>query len=169
MSADSPTPARSVFSKRFWLALGLSMVLAGFGTATAGFIGAREAKQLAEGEMKIVVQAVKPGSPTTKKSSAAASAKKSSVAKKSGTATTRGSTLAARKKKSMRPLGAPETVAPVVSTLPAKVSAKWSRMVWWGSAALTVGIASVAYSIHEMKPKIPKTGAEEMLKEEIPF
>ena len=160
---------RTVFTKRFWLALGLTMVLAGFGTATAGFLGAREAKQRAESEIKIVAQAVKPASPTTKKASGAVAPKKS-AARKGGSATSRKtSTLAARKKKSLQPLGAPETVAPVVSTVPAKVSAKWSRMVWWGAGALAVGIASVGYSIHEMRPKRPTTGAEEMLKEEIPF
>ena len=53
---------RTVFTKRFWLALGLTMVLAGFGTATAGVLGAREAKQrgVGAGGGEVVVRGLSP-------------------------------------------------------------------------------------------------------------
>jgi hypothetical protein len=42
-------------------------------------------------------------------------------------------------------------------------------MMWWGGAVLAVGMVSVAYSIHEMRPKPPPTGADELLNDAPPF
>ncbi|MEA2735993.1 MAG: hypothetical protein QOE14_2444, partial [Humisphaera sp.] len=58
---------------------------------------------------------------------------------------------------------------PAIVTATPRAVSKWRGVMWWGGGALVIGVASVAYSLHELRPKKPTTGAEELLNDAPPF
>lgn len=152
--------------KRFWLCLGLALVIAGGTAATMGYLAAREAASLqtlvTTGAPIKVGATTKPSAGATTKSSTK-SPRTSSARKASA-----GSAGAPRK-----PGATPATRAasPIIANAnaPASGLSRWRGMMWWGGGMLAVGMISVAYSIHEMRPKEPPTGADELLNDAPPF
>jgi hypothetical protein len=51
---------------------------------------------------------------------------------------------------------------------PVPAPASWRRTLVWSGAVLLLGLALVGYSLHE-RPKIVRSGADEMLNEPTPF
>ena len=153
--------------QRLWLCLGLTMVIAGGTAATMGYLAARETAAMPT----LVTSAAAPtkAQPTTKKSGVTATTRTSGKTSRTVGATTRKSSVAGATSKSSAPTTARS--APIIANAnaPAVSISKWRGMMWWGAAMLAVGVVSVAYSIHEMRPKAPPTGADELLNDAPPF
>ena len=45
----------------------------------------------------------------------------------------------------------------------------WRRMMIWGGGGVVFGLISVGWSLHERPPKAPRSAADEMLNEPVPF
>ena len=153
--------------KRFWLCLGLALVIAGGTAATMGYLAAREAAAL---QTLVTTGAPIKIEPTTK-STAGATTRSSTKIRKSGTTAARRATGAAGAPRKLAATPATRAAAPVIAnaTAPASGLSRWRGMMWWGGGMLAVGMISVAYSIHEMRPKEPPTGADELLNDAPPF
>ena len=145
--------------KRLWLCLGLLMVVGGGSAATMGYLAAREAATMqtlvASNAESAKTQA------TTRKSTAGATTRKGTSRSKSVASATRKPAAAAT----------PSTRNSLIANAnaPSTGLSRWRGMMWWGAGMLAVGIISVAYSIHEMRPKEPPTGADELLNDAPPF
>jgi len=152
--------------RRLWLCLGLLMVIAGGTAATMGYLAAREAANM-QTLVKTTASAAN-AQPTTKKSAASATTRKSTS--KSGTVRKSGGSGSVASA-SRKPATAPTTRGSLVANAnaPAAGLGKWRGMMWWGGGMLAIGVISVAYSIHEMRPKEPPTGADELLNDAPPF
>ena len=157
--------------KRFWLCLGLLMVIAGGTAGTMGYLAAREAANM-QTLVRTSITPVK-AQPTTKNPTASGATTRGtakppagSTVRKSGgrrVARTRKATVVA----APTTRSAPQTIAN--ANAPASGLKRWRGMMWWGGGMLAVGVISVAYSIHEMRPKAPPTGADELLNDAPPF
>ena len=158
--------------RKMWLILGLLMVIAGATAATNGYLAVRDAKARAAMTIAVTTPAVK-AQPTTKKTSAITIKRRS----KSGRTTRRGDVAVASRKV---PATAPTTRSSSSSSsnraittanpnAPDAAAGKWRAMMWWGGGVLLLGLISVGYSLHEMLPKAPPTGADEMLNDAPPF
>ena len=164
---------------RFWFCLGLAMVLAGATAATVGYVGGREATT----QSAIVVskppvapaKARTPAKATTRKSGATAT--KTPVHNPSTPPTTQeiiaetrrrvaADAAVARNAAAISAAGSPANTKTTVSPM---LTAKWRRLMWWGGGALVVGLASVGYSLYERPPKVPTSGADELLNDAPPF
>jgi hypothetical protein len=148
-----------VLIKRFWLCLGLALVIAGGTAATMGYLAAREAAALAT---LVAAQ------PTTKP---IASATTRISARTSKTTATRKRTGAVASRKVVTAAPSTRAATPITANAnaPATGLSRWRGLMWWGGGVLAVGMVSVAYSIHEMRPKEPPTGADELLNDAPPF
>jgi hypothetical protein len=145
--------------KRFWLCLGLALVIAGGTAATMGYLAAREAAALAT--LVAAQPTTKPAPSATTKISIRTS-KKTAARKGAGTPAPRKTVAAAPSTRAATPIIAN-------ANAPAAGLSRWRGMMWWGGGVLAVGMVSVAYSIHEMRPKEPPTGADELLNDAPPF
>ena len=63
---------------------------------------------------------------------------------------------------------APPKVAAAAAPKPAVVT-PWRRMMIWGGGGVVFGLISVGWSLHERPPKQPRSAADEMLNEPVPF
>lgn len=65
------------------------------------------------------------------------------------------------------------TVAPavgnVVLTVPSRTIVTMRRTMYWGGGSLVIGLVLVGFSLHEKPPQRPRSGADEMLNEPLPF
>ena len=148
-----------VLIKRFWLCLGLALVIAGGTAATMGYLAAREAAALAT--LVTAQPTTKPIASATTRISARTS-KTTAVRKRTGAVAPRKVVAAAPSTRAATPITAN-------ANAPATGLSRWRGMMWWGGGVLAVGMVSVAYSIHEMRPKEPPTGADELLNDAPPF
>jgi len=149
-----------VLIKRFWLCLGLALVIAGGTAATMGYLAAREAAALAT--LVAAQPTTKPIATATTKPSIRTGSKTTAARKGTGTS-------APRKVVAASP--STRAAAPIIANAnaPSAGLSRWRGMMWWGAGVLAVGMVSVAYSIHEMRPKEPPTGADELLNDAPPF
>jgi hypothetical protein len=65
-----------------------------------------------------------------------------------------------------KPPTPPKIAAP--TTAPTVMN-RWRRMMIWGGGGMIVGLISIGVSLHERPPKGPRSGADEMLNEPVPF
>ena len=154
-----------VIRQRFWMCLGLAMVIAGGTAGSMGYLAANDAKSRAA---LVMTSQAKAAQPTTKKTSAGATTKKSS----SKTArTSRKGTAVAQRKPTTRAAATTRNTAIITvdANANASVAGQYGRMMWWGGGMLLVGLCSVGYAIHERRPKPPPSGADELLNDAPPF
>ena len=57
----------------------------------------------------------------------------------------------------------------VVLTAPSRTIATMRRTMAWGGGSLLVGLVLVGFSLYEKPPQRPRSGADEMLNEPLPF
>ena len=156
--------------KRFWLCLGLLLVIAGGTAATMGYLAAREAATM---PTLVAGAGAEPSKtqPTTRKSSAATATNRRagprSTTRRSGSNSV--TSVVSRKAGPTTASATTRTSMIANANAPASGLGKWRGMMWWGAGVLAVGMVSVAYSIHEMRPKAPPTGADELLNDAPPF
>src|SRR5688572_8897337 len=158
-------------AKRLFLCLGLGLTLAGATAATVGYLAARDEKS------RPVLILKETRAPTTKKSTVSAANSSSSIAaakkgsKVTTSARTTKQTAACKTASAAAPATKPAIPTQTVTAVPtvSPAVAQWRRMMLWGGGVFVVGLASVAYSIHEMRPKPPSTGADELLNDAPPF
>ena len=160
--------------KRFWLCLGLLMVIAGGTAATMGYLAAREAATMPTLVAGAGVVESSKTQPTTRKSTAGATTRKAGGRSVAAAPTTRksggSSSVASASRKPAAAAPATRSSSIIANAnVPASGLGKWRGMMWWGGGVLAVGMVSVAYSIHEMRPKAPPTGADELLNDAPPF
>jgi hypothetical protein len=158
--------------RRFWLCLGLLMVIAGGTAATMGYLAAREAAHM----QTLVTTSITPvkGQSTATKSAAGATTKRTAKSPARSTVRKSGGRRAATTRKLTAAAAGSPTTRSALQTItnanaPASGLKRWRGMMWWGGGMLAVGVISVAYSIHEMRPKAPPTGADELLNDAPPF
>lgn len=162
-----------LLARRFWFCLGLAMVLAGATAATVGYVAARESRARASVVITPApaVKAAKP-QPVKPRTTAKRTVKKN--AKRPVAAPTTQATVAETRRRLAAATVARNAVAaasaPPAIPVPVLVApSKWRGVMWWGGGAFVVGLASVAYSLYERPPKLPTSGADELLNDAPPF
>lgn len=153
---------------RFWFCLGLTMVLAGATAATVGYVAEREARTRASViVVRNPVSKTVNAQPTKKRTvtKARKPARPAATTQQTVAETRRRLAAAAVARESVSAASAPKANAPAL----AAARSKWRYVMWWGGGALVVGLASVAYSIYERPPKLPASGADELLNDAPPF
>ena len=135
---------------------GLLFVLAGAAALTVGYFGWKEASNPA-------VTMLPPPAPAVR----AADVKPPPRAAVTVTPTAKAKALKKAKLATVKP--APATAAaPAASPVRLDRVVFWRRTMAWSGAALALGLAFVGYSLHD-RPKIIRSGADEMLNEPLPF
>lgn len=140
--------------------IGLLFILAGVAALTVGYFGWKEATNP-------TVTMLPPPPPGAVRTADAKPPARASLT------ITSSSKAAVAKKAKVAPAAktAPATAAapqPPVSPVRLDRVAFWRRTMAWSGAALALGLAFVGYSLHD-RPKIIRSGADEMLNEPVPF
>ena len=145
---DSPRALLAQFA-RF---AGLLLILAGGVGVSVGYVGGKDAQQRLAAASKVEVR----------RETVSTAQKKIIISKGSQRTAT-----AARKK----PAPATQQTRRVIEMKVAspKIAQRWRRMIWWGGGAIGIGIISVGWSLYERPPQAPRSGADEMLNEPVPF
>jgi hypothetical protein len=139
---------------------GLLFILAGAAALTVGYFGWKEASNP-------TVTMLPPTPPAAARAAAAKPASRTAV---SITPTAKG--IGAKRAKVAPPAKAASATAAAAAAPASPVRldrvAFWRRTMAWSGAALALGLAFVGYSLHD-RPKIIRSGADEMLNEPLPF
>ena len=79
-------------------------------------------------------------------------------------------TTAPRRAVAVQPVVSPVSAEnKIVLTTPSRTIATMRRTMYWGGGSLVIGVILVGFSLHEKPPQRPRSGADEMLNEPLPF